>query len=137
MYLIDTSVWIHALRPRGNAAIQSRLKTLLLSGETAITDWILLELMTGLSRSEDGKALLDRFSPVARIVFEPDWWAAAWELAANLRKHGVSPSAADCLIATVALESAVPLIHCDEDFEAIRAHTKLQTLNWTIHLREK
>ena len=135
MYLVDTSVWIHALGPRGNAGIQSQLKTMLLSGETAVTHWILLELMTGLSRSEDGKDLLDRFAPVECIAFEPEWWATAWGIAATLRKHGVSPSAADCLIATVAMESGLPLIHCDEDFEAIRARTKLQTLDWTLHLK--
>ena len=135
MFLVDTSVWIHALRPRGNSAIQSRLRTLVVSDQTAVTEWILLELMTGLSRAEHGKDLQDRFSAVTRIPFQPEWWAKAWELAAGLRKHGVSPSATDCLIATAALESSVPLIHCDEDFEAIRRHSKLQTLDWTAHLK--
>ena len=131
MVLVDTSVWIHALRPRGDAAIQSRLKPLVLSGQAAVTEWILLELTAGLSRSEEGKDLLDRFEPVARISFKPGWWPGAWELAARLRKRGISPSAADCLIATVALEASIPLIHCDEDFEAIRLHVPLQTLDWT------
>jgi len=134
MYLVDTSVWIHALRPHGNAAMQLQLRTLVLSGETAVTDWIILELMTGLSRSEDGEQLLERFSPVARIPFRHEWWIKAWELAAGLQKQGISPSAAECLIATVALESSVSLIHCDADFEAICLHSKLQTLDWTIYL---
>ena len=64
MVLVDTWVWIYALRPRGNAAIQGQLRTLVLSGETAVTDWILLELMTGLSKTEHARDLLDRFSPV-------------------------------------------------------------------------
>ena len=134
MFLIDTSVWIHALRPRGNAAIQSELKTLVINGATAVTDWILLELMTGLSRSEKGQDLLERFSPVARLAFRPEWWPKAWDLAAGLRKHGVSASAADCLIATVAVESSISLIHCDEDFEAIRCHSKLQTVDYRAYL---
>ena len=134
MVLIDTSVWIHALRPRGNAPIQAQLRALVVGGETAVTEWILLELMTGLSRSERGADLLERFSPVHRISFRPEWWQKAWELAAALRKDGVTPSAADCLIATVALESSVPVIHCDEDFEEIRRHSNLQTVDWTIHL---
>jgi predicted nucleic acid-binding protein len=134
MVLVDTSVWIHALRPRGNARIQEQLRSLVVSGETAVTDWILLELMTGLSRSEQGRDLLERFSPVQRISFHPDWWVRAWDLAAGLRKHGISPSAADCLIATVALQSSIPLIHCDEDFEAMRLHSKLETVNWAVHV---
>ena len=134
MYLVDTSVWIHVLRPRGNAAMQSQLRALVISGETAVTEWILLELMTGLSRSEGGQSLLEQFSAVARISFRPEWWVKSWALAAGLRKHGVSASAADCLIATVAMESSIPLIHSDADFEAMRRHSTLQTVDWTIHL---
>jgi predicted nucleic acid-binding protein len=134
MVLVDTSVWIHALRPRGNAKIQAQLRPLVVGGETAVTEWILLELMTGLSRSELGKDLLERFSPVPCISFQQDWWVKAWDLATGLRKRGVSPSAADCLIATVAMESSMALIHCDEDFEAIRRHSKLETVNWAVYL---
>lgn len=131
MYLVDTSVWIHALRRRGNVEIRSRLRALVLAGETAVTEWIVLELMAGVSRSEDAKDVLERFLPVTMIPFRQEWWAKAWDLAADLRKHGVTPSAADCLIATVALESSVPVIHCDQDFEAARRHSKLQTLDWS------
>lgn len=134
MYLVDTSVWIQALRRSGNAVIQTQLKTLVLSGEAAVTEWILLELMTGLSSSESGHALLERFTPVALISFRQAWWSKAWETAARLRKRGVSASAAGCLIATAAVESSVPLIHCDGDFEVIRRHSRLQTLDWSVHL---
>ena len=58
MYLVDTSVWIHALRPAGHPEIRARLKPLILSGDTAITEWILLELMTGLTKSEHPDTLL-------------------------------------------------------------------------------
>jgi len=134
MYLVDTSVWIHALRPSGNTTIQSLLKPIIVSGETAITEWILLELMTGLRTSEREDTLLERFSPVTRLSFESSWWERTWALAARIRKRGISPNAADCLIATVAMEHHVSLIHCDADFEAIRQHTSLQTIDWTVHL---
>ena len=137
MYLVDNSVWIHALRRGGNQEIRSRLRTLVLAGETAVTEWILLELMPGLSRSEDAKGLLERFSPVTLIPFRQEWWAKAWDLAADLRKHGVTPSAADCLIATLALESSVAVIHCDQGFEAARRHSKLQTQDWSTIVQER
>ncbi len=131
MVLVDTSVWMHALRRRGNAEIRSQLRGLVVGGETAITEWILLELMTGLSRPEKGRDLLERFSPVHCISFRPEWWMKACGLAAALRRDGMSPGATECLIATVAIESSVPLIHCDEDFEVIRRHSHLQTIDWT------
>ena len=107
MYLVDTSVWIHALRPSGSSEIQTRLKPLITGGRTAVTDWILLELMTGLPKSQEPGALLDWFAPVP---FDPTWWNKAWNHAARLRKRGISPSAADCLIAMISMEH--PLFCC-------------------------
>lgn len=134
MYLVDTSVWIHALRPSGHPAIQSQLKPLIVNGETAVTEWILLELMTGLTKAERPEAFLRRFLPVVRLPFQAAWWDNAWQHAAQLRQHGISPSAADCFIATVALEHQVTLIHCDHDFEAMKIALPLRTLDWTKSL---
>ena len=137
MYLIDTSVWIHALRPTGNAEIRTRLKPLIVNAQTCITEWILLELMTGLTKTDQPSSLLQWFTPVPRLPFHPEWWERAWENAGRLRKQGVTPSAADCLIATIAIEHRVTLIHCDTDFEAMIPILPLQTLDWTIHLKDK
>lgn len=137
MYLVDTSVWIHGLRPGGSPSIQSLLKPLIVSGDTAITDWILLELMTGLRSSEGKDTLLQWFAPVTRLSFEPSWWEEAWEYAVRLRKNGVSPTAPDCLIATVAIKHRVSLIHCDTDFEAMKPSLSLHTLDWTGQLTRR
>jgi len=59
-------------------------------------------------------------------------WELAWDLAARLRKKSVSPSAADCLIATIAVSHHATLLHCDRDFELIAKQEKdLRTLDWT------
>ncbi|CUQ68080.1 type II toxin-antitoxin system VapC family toxin [Candidatus Nitrospira inopinata] len=134
MYLVDTSVWIHALRPTGHAEIQARLKPLIINAETSVTEWILLELLTGLTKSERPSSLLQWFTPVPLLQFHPDWWNTAWQFAGRLRKHGISPSAADCLIATIAIEHHVTLIHCDADFEAMKPIIPLETLDWTKYL---
>jgi len=101
---------------------------------TATTEWILLELMTGLSRSEQKSDLIRRFAPVVRLGFDAAWWDVAWEHAARLRKRGVSATAADCYIATIALQHDVDLIHCDSDFERIASVLPLRTLDWSKHL---
>jgi predicted nucleic acid-binding protein len=108
---------------------------LIVSGNTAVTDWILLELMTGLTKSERPSELLERFHPVPKLPFSDVWWEKAWHNAGRLRKHGISPSAADCFIATMAIEHRVPLIHCDADFELMRAVLPLHTLDWTDSVR--
>ena len=135
MYLVDSSIWIHALRPAGNTEIQARLKPLIIEGQTAVTEWIILELMTGLLKSQQPSSFLQWFAPVPRLPFDPKWWDHAWDLAGKLRRHGVSPSAADCLIATIAIKHQVTLIHCDTDFEAMKPILRLETLDWTQYLR--
>lgn len=135
MQLVDTSIWVHALRPGGNPAIRAALRPLIVSGEAAVTEWILLELLTGLRASERNETLLRWFEPIARLDFGlGDVWEKTWETAAKLRRRGVSPTAADCLIAAVAMEHRVPLVHCDADFEAMKRAVPLRTLDWTGYL---
>ncbi len=137
MHLVDTSVWIHALRPSGSLAIRSLLKPLIVSGDAAISDWIMLELMTGLRSSEGKESLLRWFAPVASLRFDPSWWEEAWDIAACLRKRGVSPTAADCLIATLAIQHKAVIVHCDSDFEIMKPTIPLRTLDWTSYVSQR
>ena len=101
MHLVDTSVWIQFLRLSGSPEIQSQLKPLIQAGNIALTEWIILELITGL-RSNEQAAVLSQLAPASRLSLPEDGWPKAWDLAARLRKKGITASAADCLIATVA-----------------------------------
>lgn len=134
MHLVDTSVWVHALRPSGHPRVRALLRPLILNGEVAVTEWVLLELMTGLRTTERKESLLQWFAPVVRLSFEVSWWEHAWDLAARLRREGITPAAADCLIATVAINHQAVLIHCDADFESMKPVVPLVTLDWTSHL---
>jgi predicted nucleic acid-binding protein len=93
--------------------------------------------MTGLRSSEGKDTLLQWFAPVTRLSFESSWWEEAWEYAVRLRKDGVSPTAPDCLIVTVAIKHRVSLIHCDTDFEAMKPSLPLHTLDWTGQLARR
>jgi len=134
MHLVDTSVWVHALRPSGHPRVRALLRPLILNGEVAVTEWVLLELMTGLRTTERKESLLQWFAPVVRLSFEVSWWEHAWDLAARLRREGITPTAADCLIATVAINHQAILIHCDADYESMKPVVPLVTLDWTSHL---
>jgi len=132
MYLVDTSVWVHALRPKGNPEIRARLRPLIIAGEAAVSEWILLELITGLRKAESQETLLAWFQPVKRLdLRHVTPWEHARANAARLRKRGISVTAADCLIATVAIDERVPLVHCDADFEKMKGILPLTTEDWT------
>jgi predicted nucleic acid-binding protein len=134
MHLIDTSVWIHAFRrSRETSAIHELLRPLTVSGAAGITEWIILELMTGVRANENSDVFLRKLQGLPLLSFDESKWGAVWALAAQLRKKGISPSASDCFIAMVAISHDVPLIHCDSDFELIAGNSNLQTANWTAH----
>ena len=92
--------------------------------------------MTGLRKSDSPESLLRWFEPVQRLP-SPAYseWENIWTYAAKLRRRGVSVTAADCLVAGVAIAHSVPLIHCDSDFEAIRRWIPLKTVDWTSETR--
>jgi len=135
VYLVDTAVWIHAFRPDGHPAIRARFGPLVVAGQALVSDWIILELMTGLRRDEAAAALLARFEAIRRLPLANDTWRHAWDNAAALRRRGVTVTSADCLIATLAMDHDVPLVHCDSDFEAMKPVLGLRTLDWSSALR--
>lgn len=125
------------MRPSGHPAIRALLRPLILNGEVAVTEWILLELLTGLRASERKDSLLQWFAPISRLPFETSWWEHIRDLAARLRRDGVTPTAADCFIAAVAIKHQAVLIHCDTDFESMKSVCPLLTLDWTPHLSRR
>ena len=94
MHLVDTSVWIEALRSSGSREIQAEFEPLVRAGDVAITEWIILELMAGIRSNETASNLLARFAPIRRLSVSEHHWPKAWDLAARLRKKAVSSSAA-------------------------------------------
>jgi len=90
--------------------------------------------MVGTRRSEKVESALRKFERLPRLSFPVEKWQQSWTMAADLRKKGFSPSAADCFISTVAINHGVPLVHCDTDFEQIAKRSDLKTVDWTQYL---
>ena len=119
MILVDSSAWIEFLRGTGSPACD-RVDELL-GGDIAICDPIRMEILAG-ARSEahlaDLRALLARATvlPTAAVHYEQ---AAA--LFRGARASGLTVRRlVDCLIAAVAIDHGVPVLHADRDFDALR-----------------
>ena len=122
MVLVDTSVWVDYLRGRGTPQI--RALNDLLSGEeiVGIAPIILQEILQGadsFDRFETWrKYFADLFCYVPRDPVESH--VAAARLYQDCRKAGKMPrSSNDCLIAQIAIEHGLALLHNDRDFNAI------------------
>jgi predicted nucleic acid-binding protein len=117
--LVDTSVWIDWLR-QGTRPATRALDRLIDEGEIVLAPVILQELLQG-ARGEEQLADLRRyFERLPMLLPTPATYANAGALYARCRWSGITPrSPHDCLIAQLAVEHSVPLLHGDRDFEAI------------------
>lgn len=121
MVLVDTTVWIDWLRRKPTAAAEG-LRILLGRGQAAIAPVILQELLQGASSADALKTLRTRFEALPMLKSRPGvvTYAEAGSLYARCRWAGYTPrSPHDCLIAQLAIEHRVPLLHDDRDFDRI------------------
>jgi predicted nucleic acid-binding protein len=120
--LVDTSIWIDYLGPKPGAAAR-RLDDLIDAGEPfALTPIILQEILQG-ARSAKELNRLRRDLVTQNFLFPLDpieSYVAAAGIYARCRWAGVTPrSTVDCLIAQVAIEHRVRLLHNDSDYDRI------------------
>jgi hypothetical protein len=119
--LVDSTVWIDLLRGQRSAPV-AMLERLLELGEAAVAPVIVQEILQGASSAQNLERLRSHFLALPMLEPRPGAvsHADAGELYARCRWAGITPrSPHDCLIATLAVQHSVPLLHDDKDFEAI------------------
>jgi hypothetical protein len=125
MILIDTSAWIEFLRDTGSS-VCLRVDELL-ADDVALCEPVRMEILAG---ARDDKQLNDLRRLLARatlLATEPIDYEEAASLYRVCRREGETVrKLIDCLIATVAIRSNVPILHNDGDFEVLGRHTALQ-----------
>jgi len=125
LVLIDTSVWIGFFVKTGYPQIKEQLKTLLDDHAVATAGPIVLELLQGCRSAKERRILREHLEGLHWLVTEDPHWFQAGEMANDLRQHGITVSAMDALIATLAQTYFCQLMHLDQDYEHIAKHTDL------------
>ncbi|MBI1351814.1 MAG: PIN domain-containing protein [Actinomycetales bacterium] len=124
MILIDTSAWIEFLRDTGSDVCNRVDRQL--DGPIASCDPVAMEVLAG-ARSDahlaDLRGLLARTTMLPTLPVHYEQAAAIYRTG---RRAGLTiRRLADCLIAAVAIDHGVPVLHADRDFDAIRHVTRL------------
>jgi predicted nucleic acid-binding protein len=128
--IFDTSVWISFSKGVENAQTQ-KLEHYLINSpkQIYITPTIIQEFLMGLKHETDFIKYQYQFQQLNS--FKSDWEKtsiAAAKLYFDLRKKGVTiRKSTDCLIAQIAIENNVLLVHIDSDFELIAKNSTLRT----------
>jgi predicted nucleic acid-binding protein len=119
MYLVDTSVWIDFLRNVKNSPVRI-LNELMEKGiPFGITNIIYQEILQGAASEKDFNDLAKYFG--TQILFQFSNNLSSYHEAAKIyftcRKSGITlRSTIDCMIARIAIEQDLFLLHNDKDF---------------------
>lgn len=126
--LVDTSIWIGFFAKTGYPHIKEQLKKLLDNHVVAIAGPIVLELLQGCRSAKERRTLREHLEGLHWLATENRHWFQAGEMANDLRQQGITVSAMDALIATLAQTYQCQLMHLDQDYEHIAKHTDLSLL---------
>lgn len=125
MILADTSAWVEFLRNTGSS-VCTRVDELI-DADIATCSPIRMELLAG---ARDERQLSDLRRLLARaclVPTEPRHYEEAAALYRTCRRGGETVrKMIDCLIAAVAIDAKVPILHSDADFEVLARHTGLR-----------
>lgn len=123
--LIDTSTWIHALRPTGNPVVRQQVHGLLTEGRAATCEMIILELASGTRTEGEYQELREDLEALQQFPITESVWRLAYRIAHAVRRKGLSIPTTDLLIAAVVLSYPCRLLHCDKHFDLMARHIAL------------
>jgi hypothetical protein len=122
VYLVDTSAWLDYLKGITSPVVTKLTEVMDRQVAFGITGVIYQEILQG-AETEKDFALLEEYFGTQRFFHPRDpveTHRNAAALYARCRRRGVTPrSTVDCLIAQVAIEHELQLLHSDRDFLAM------------------
>ena len=119
MILVDTSSWIHLLRPDGDPTARGRVEAALRSGTACWCSIVQPELWNGARGKREKRVLYDFARVLPSLPIDDDVWCAAYELAKRARARGVTVPAIDVIIMACARHHGTGLESTDDDFSSL------------------
>ena len=116
MILVDTSAWIHMLRPSGDPIVRARVTAALTSGQACWCPPVQLELWNGARGEHERKVLRDFSRTLPELPIDEKVWQAAYNLARLARIQGLTVPAVDLTIAACARRHGAWLESDDSHF---------------------
>lgn len=124
-FFLDTTVWIHFFRGAG-PNIQERVTSLLMADNLVTSRIVIMELLRGARSRKEYASLHSLFSAMRCLEMTDSFWDLAGKTAYLLRKVGVNVPLTDTLIAVLALQNGMILLHDDRHYELIASVVDLR-----------
>ena len=130
MVLVDTTVWIDLFSASPYPHVKT-LETLIVDREDiCLCGIILTEVLQGIREVSEFNRTWDLFANLVFLPMQYYVFLRSAEIYRNLRRKGITVrKPVDCMIAAVAIENDIPLLHNDKDFDTIKNNLGLKTLS--------
>ena len=129
MVLVDTTVWIDFFRGRSTPEVAALERMLKQEEDICTCGVILTEVLQGIRADEDYRRTLSRFDAFLFLPMGRQTFVSAAQVYRTLRRNGVTiRKPVDCMIAAVAMEHNIALLHNDRDFDPIESQCGLSVV---------
>ena len=128
MVLVDTTVWIDFFAGHSQPHVTALVELIENEADLCLCGVIMAEVLQGIRSDKDYIKTKDYFGDLIFLPMEQATFVRAAEVYRSLRKLGITiRKPVDCMIASVAIENDIRLLHNDRDFDHIAKHSKLRT----------
>jgi predicted nucleic acid-binding protein len=134
MVLIDTTAWIDFFGGQSLPHVNALQKMIEDDEDLCICGVILTEVLQGIRSDADFRKTKDYLEFLILMPMRPTTFELSASLYRSLRKKGITiRKPIDCMIASVAIEHDLPLLHNDRDFDQIAKHSTLKLMKVKKH----
>ncbi|MGR3293130.1 MAG: type II toxin-antitoxin system VapC family toxin [Candidatus Scalindua sp.] len=128
MILVDTSVWIDYFVSKPFSHVGLFEKLILDDEDICICGIVLTEILQGIRNDKEFNKTRKLLEILVFLPMSCTTYIKSAQLYRTLRKNGITiKRVMDCLIATIAIENDIPILHNDKDFLLIESQSKLKT----------
>ena len=132
MFLIDSSVWIEYLRPKGSKKVKDRVREILQREEAVSCGVVVVEILRGAKNEKDFESLHDSLMSLPQIPIDDAVIEKASQFGFFLDRKGKTVSTTDLLIAAAAYKRG-KVLHLDHDFQVISSVVDLEEERIELH----
>ena len=129
MVLIDTTVWIDFFAESSLPHVEVLENLISDREDICICGIILTEVLQGIRKNSEYKKTKELFGDLLFLPMHYSTFLRSADMYRSLRRKGITiRKPLDCMIASVAIENEIPLLHNDRDFNPIEKFFGLKTL---------
>ncbi|MBN1834058.1 MAG: PIN domain nuclease [Deltaproteobacteria bacterium] len=129
MVLVDTTVWIDFLSARPYPQVKTLENLIFNREDLCLCGIVLTEVLQGIREDSEFRRTRDLLGNLIFLPMGYSIFLRSAEIYRALRKKGITiKKSVDCMIAAVAIENDIPLLHNDKNFVPIEKHLGLKTL---------